>query len=137
MAVVVAFSAPDASSEGTRFVPCRGRDPARTGRARSWLTYARRCERGSPWRKLGCFELALLAPIRLCKCKNDTPPVPAAGFGVSTSAAWRYTEGTPGVVAAWVPGLHEALTGVKEGDFVIVDSTLIPPTASARTNRTS
>ncbi|MFD9633499.1 transposase family protein, partial [Streptomyces violascens] len=29
------------------------------------------------------------------------------------------------VVAAWAPGLHEALVGLGEGDFVIVDGTLI------------
>jgi hypothetical protein len=31
-----------------------------------------------------------------------------------------------GVLACWVPGLHEALTGLGEGDHVIVDGTLIP-----------
>ncbi|GGV55586.1 hypothetical protein GCM10010245_88160 [Streptomyces spectabilis] len=30
------------------------------------------------------------------------------------------------VLAAWAPGLHEALVGLGEGDFVIVDGTLIP-----------
>ncbi len=31
-----------------------------------------------------------------------------------------------GVLASWAPGLHEALTGLGEGDHVIVDGTLIP-----------
>ena len=30
------------------------------------------------------------------------------------------------VLASWAPGLHEALVGLGEGDFVIVDGTLIP-----------
>lgn len=30
------------------------------------------------------------------------------------------------VLAAWAPGLHETLVGLGEGDFVIVDGTLIP-----------
>ncbi|WP_030192791.1 transposase family protein, partial [Streptomyces violaceorubidus] len=30
------------------------------------------------------------------------------------------------VLASWAPGLHEALTGLGEGDHVIVDGTLIP-----------
>jgi hypothetical protein len=32
----------------------------------------------------------------------------------------------PDGVGAWAPGLREALTGLGEGDFVIVDGTLIP-----------
>ncbi|WP_328424288.1 transposase family protein [Streptomyces sp. NBC_00443] len=49
-----------------------------------------------------------------------------AGFGVSEATAWRYVDETVEVLAAWAPGLHEALVGVGEGDFVIVDGTLIP-----------
>lgn len=30
------------------------------------------------------------------------------------------------MLASWAPGLHEALTGLGEGDHVIVDGTLIP-----------
>ncbi|MBP2056273.1 hypothetical protein J2Z21_009291 [Streptomyces griseochromogenes] len=30
------------------------------------------------------------------------------------------------VLASWAPGLHEALVGLGEGDFVILDGTLIP-----------
>lgn len=40
--------------------------------------------------------------------------------------AWRYVDETLEVLAAWAPGLHEALVGLGEGDFVIVDGTLIP-----------
>lgn len=49
-----------------------------------------------------------------------------AGFGISQATAWRYVEETLDVLASWAPGLHEALTGLGEGDHVIVDGTLIP-----------
>ncbi|MFJ7209882.1 transposase family protein [Streptomyces sp. NPDC098789] len=58
--------------------------------------------------------------------KNETFPQLAAGFGVSTTTAWRYVEKTLEVLAAWTPGLHEALAGLGEGDFVIVDGSLVP-----------
>jgi hypothetical protein len=87
----------------------------------SWLIYARRCERRTRWRKLGCFKQALLVLVHLRK--NE--PL-AAGFGVSTATAWRYVDEPLDVLAAWAPGLHEALVGLGEGDFVIVDGTLIP-----------
>ncbi|WP_179199777.1 IS5 family transposase [Streptomyces sp. NRRL B-24572] len=90
----------------------------------SWLIYARRCERRSRWRKLGCFQQALLALVHLRK--NETLPALADGFGISTATAWRYVDETLEVLAAWAPSLHEALTGLGEGDFVIVDGTLIP-----------
>ncbi|WP_163014058.1 IS5 family transposase [Streptomyces sp. S1] len=90
----------------------------------SWLIYARRCERGSRWRKLGCFRQALLVLVHLRK--NEPLPALAAGFGVSTATAWRYVDETLDVLAAWAPGLHEALTGLGGGDHVIVDGTLIP-----------
>ncbi|MBB4986569.1 hypothetical protein GGE06_007537 [Streptomyces sp. SFB5A] len=89
----------------------------------SWLIYARRCERRSRWRKLDCFQQALLALVHLRK--NETLPALAAGFGVSTATAWRYVDETLDVLAAWAPGLHEALTGLGGGDHVIVDGTLI------------
>ncbi|MEW1905168.1 transposase family protein [Streptomyces sp. NPDC086147] len=90
----------------------------------SRLIYARRCECRSRWRKLGCFRQALLVLVHLRK--NETLPALAAGFGVSTATAWRYVDETLDVLAAWAPGLHEALTGLGEGDHVIVDGTLIP-----------
>lgn len=49
-----------------------------------------------------------------------------AGFKVSEATAWRYVDETLKVLAAWAPGLHEALVGLGEGDFVIADGTLIP-----------
>jgi len=86
----------------------------------SWLIYARRRELNSPWRRLGCFKQALLVLAHLRK--NETFAQLAAGFGVSTATAWRYVDETLDALATWAPGLHEALTGLGEGDFVIVDS---------------
>ena len=90
----------------------------------SWLIYTRGCELCSRRQKLGCFLQALLALVHLRK--NETLPPLAAGFGVSTTTAWRYVDETLNVLAAWAPGLHEALVGLGEGDFAIVDGTLIP-----------
>jgi hypothetical protein len=90
----------------------------------SWLIYARRRELRSPWRRLSCFKQALLTLAHLRK--NETFAQVGAGFGVSEATAWRYVDETLEVLAAWAPGLHEALVGLGEGDFVIVDGTLIP-----------
>lgn len=90
----------------------------------SWLLHARRREQGTRWRLLGCFQQALLALVHLRK--NETFAQLGAGFGVSEATAWRYTDEVVDVLIAWAPGLHEALVGLGEGDFVIVDGTLIP-----------
>ncbi|RLU79743.1 IS5/IS1182 family transposase [Streptomyces griseocarneus] len=90
----------------------------------SWPIYARRRELGTRWRRLGCFKQALLALAHLRK--NETLPALTAGFAVSTTTAWRYVDETVEILAAWAPGLHEALVGLGEGDFVITDGTLIP-----------
>ncbi|MEU1815388.1 transposase family protein [Streptomyces roseifaciens] len=90
----------------------------------SWLIHARRRELGTRWRRLGCFKQALLALAHLRK--NETFAQVAGGFGVSEATAWRYVDETLGVLAAWAPGLRESLVGLSEGDFVIVDGTLVP-----------
>jgi hypothetical protein len=90
----------------------------------SWLIYARWRELRSPWRKLSCFKQALLVLAHLRK--NETLAQVGAGFGVSEATAWRYVDETIEVLASWAPGLHEALVGLGERDFVIVDGTLIP-----------
>ncbi|WP_367141261.1 MULTISPECIES: transposase family protein [Streptomyces] len=90
----------------------------------SWLIHARRRELNSRWRRLGCFKQALLVLAHLRK--NETFAQVAGGFGVSVATAWRYVDETLEVLAAWAPGLREALVGLGEGDFVIVDGTLIP-----------
>jgi hypothetical protein len=78
----------------------------------------------SPWRKLGCFKQALLVLAHLRK--NETFAQVAAGFGVSQATAWRYLDETVEALAAWAPGLHGALVGLGEDDFVIVDGALVP-----------
>ncbi|WP_435806945.1 helix-turn-helix domain-containing protein, partial [Streptomyces canus] len=82
----------------------------------SWLVYSRRRELHSPWRKLSCFTQALLTLAHLRK--NETFAQVGAGLGVSEATAWRYVDETLEVLAAWAPGLHEALVGLGEGDFV-------------------
>jgi hypothetical protein len=90
----------------------------------AWLLYEHRQARNTRWRKLGCFKQALLTLVHLRK--NETFSQLGAGFGISQATAWRYVDETLDVLAGWAPGLHEALTGLGEGDHVIVDGTLIP-----------
>ncbi|MFD1534834.1 transposase family protein [Pseudonocardia aurantiaca] len=120
------FSTHHASSEEPRLVPYRATLDVRHELLEhvSWLIYARRCELRSRWWKLRCFQQTLFALVHLRK--NETLPVLAADFGIATATAWRYVDETLDVLAAWAPGLHEALTGLGKGDYVIVDGTLIP-----------
>lgn len=90
----------------------------------SWLLYARRRDLRSPWRRLGCYQQALLVPAHLRK--NETFARLGAGCGVWEAAARRCVDEARDVLASWAPGLHEALTGPGEGDVVIVDGTLMP-----------
>ncbi|MFV0131815.1 transposase family protein [Streptomyces sp. HMX87] len=90
----------------------------------SWLLYEHRRSRNTRWRKLGCLKQALLTLVHLRK--NETFSQLGAGFGISRATAWRYVDETLDVLASWKPGLHEALTGLGEGDHVIVDGTLTP-----------
>ncbi len=90
----------------------------------SWLLYEHRLTRNTRWRKLGCSKQALLTLVHLRK--NETFSQLGAGFGVSQATAWRYVDEALDVLASWAPGLHEALTGLGEGDHFIVDGTLIP-----------
>ncbi|MFE5908151.1 IS5 family transposase [Streptomyces wedmorensis] len=90
----------------------------------AWLLYEHRRTRNTRWRKLGCFDQALLTLVHLRK--NETFSQLGAGFGISQATAWRYVDETLDLLAGWAPGLHEALTGLGEGDHVIVDGALIP-----------
>ncbi|MFD4578116.1 IS5 family transposase [Streptomyces sp. NPDC058479] len=90
----------------------------------AWLLYEHRQTRNTRWRRLGCFDQALLTLVHLRK--NERFSQLGAGFGISQATAWRYVDETLDVLAGWAPGLHEALTGLGEGDHVIVDGTLIP-----------
>ncbi|GGV58383.1 hypothetical protein GCM10010245_91520 [Streptomyces spectabilis] len=42
----------------------------------SWLIYARRCEIGSRWRKLGCFKQALLVAGAPSEERDAAPAQP-------------------------------------------------------------
>ncbi|WP_432016547.1 IS5 family transposase [Streptomyces hydrogenans] len=90
----------------------------------AWLLHEHRQARNTRWRKLGCFQQALLTLVHLRK--NETFSQLGAGFGLSQATAWRYVDETLDVLAGWAPGLQEALTGLGEGDHIIVDGTLIP-----------
>jgi hypothetical protein len=57
--------------------------------------------------------------------RNETFARVGAGSGVSEAAAWRYVDETLEVLAAWAPGLREALAGWVRAT-VIVDGTLLP-----------
>lgn len=76
----MAFSTHHASYEEPRLVPYRATVdvPHELVEHVSWLIYARRCERRSRWRKLGCFRQALLVLVHLRK--NETLPALAAGL---------------------------------------------------------
>lgn len=89
----------------------------------SWLIYARRCELNSRWRKLGCFQQALLVLVHLRK--NETLAQTAAAFGVSTATAGRYVSETVDLLAERAPDPREALREPPSEGFVILDGTLI------------
>jgi DDE superfamily endonuclease/Helix-turn-helix of DDE superfamily endonuclease len=81
---------------------------------------------GSLWRKLdpGQHALLVLAYLR----KGDTFAELAAGFGVGTTTAWRYVEGTVALLAAKAPKLREAIRDARKAGcaYVILDGTLAP-----------
>jgi hypothetical protein len=81
---------------------------------------------GSCWRKLNCGQQALLVLAHLRK--GETFAELAAGFGVSTATAWRYTAEAVRLLATRAPGLHTALRAAKKAGhaFVVIDGTLIP-----------
>lgn len=56
----------------------------------AWLLYEHRRARNTRWRKLGCFDQALLTLVHLRK--NETFAQLGAGFAISQATAWRYVE---------------------------------------------
>lgn len=105
-------------------VSCQARRPARARRTCCLAAVRTPTRTQHPLRRLGCFQKALLALVHLRK--NETSAQLGAGFGISESTAWRYVDETLVILSSWAPGLQEALTGLGEGDHVIVDGTLIP-----------
>ena len=81
---------------------------------------------GSPWRKLGPAQQALLVLAYLRK--GETFAELAAGFGIGTTTAWRYVSETVGLLAARSPKLREALRDAARAGhaYVVIDGTLIP-----------
>lgn len=114
------------ATEGALLVPCRAilDVPYELVEHVSWLLYEHRRACNTRRRKLGCFEQALPTLVHLRK--NETFSRLGAGLGISQATAWRYVDEALDVLASWAPGPHEALTGLGEGDHVIVDSALIP-----------
>jgi Helix-turn-helix of DDE superfamily endonuclease/DDE superfamily endonuclease len=81
---------------------------------------------GSPWRKLnpGRQALLVLAYLR----KGETFAELAAGFGISTTTAWRYVTETVALLAARAPKLRQALRHAARAGhaYLVLDGTLIP-----------
>ncbi|MBB1246442.1 hypothetical protein GL263_23230 [Streptomyces durbertensis] len=64
------------------------------------LIGARRCETGSPWRKLTSRAQAVMLLVWLAKCEAFAQV--AAHFGVATDTAWRYVnEGLDLLAPPW------------------------------------
>lgn len=86
---------------------------------------AHRKAAGSRWRRLDPARQALLVLAHLRK--GEAFATLAAGFGVSTTTAWRYVRETTRLLAGLAPTLEQALRRArrKGWPFVIVDGTLI------------
>jgi hypothetical protein len=79
----------------------------------------------SVWRRLNPGRKALLVLVYLCKGETFTEI--GAGFGVSTSTAWRYVEETVALLSARSPKLGQALRKAKRDGlhYLVLDGTLI------------
>lgn len=113
-------------------VSCQARRPSRARQA-CFLAAVR----APPGTQHPLAQARLLQLTLVHLRKDETFSHLGADFGISQATAWRYVVETLDVLASWAPGLHEALTALGEGDHAIVDGALIPPTESARTNRTT
>lgn len=83
-------------------------------------------QRCSAWRRLTCGQQALMVLVYLRRGESFAEV--GAGFGVSTSTAWRYVTDTVDLLAERAPKLRAALR-VARGHgmaFVVLDGTLIP-----------
>jgi hypothetical protein len=80
---------------------------------------------GSPWRALNPGGQALLVLVYLKK--DETYDQAAAGFGVSTTTAWRYVDETVALLAGRAPKLRQAARDAKKAGYpyVVVDGALI------------
>jgi Helix-turn-helix of DDE superfamily endonuclease len=115
--------------------------PAALPLSRQTLTYTagiirrHRKQIGSPWRKLGPGQQALLVLAYLRKGETFTEV--GAGFGVGTATAWRYLTETVALLAARAPKLRQALAAARDAGraYLVIDGTLIPSTGWPRTGR--
>ncbi|MFD1548075.1 transposase family protein, partial [Nonomuraea guangzhouensis] len=80
---------------------------------------------GSLWRRLNPGQQALMVLVYLRK--GETFAELGAGFGVSTTTAWRYVEETVMLLSARSPKLGQALRkAVMDGlHYLVLDGTLI------------
>src|SRR5688500_6711232 len=99
--------------------------------SRSTLNYVaglirrRRKAIGSTW-LLNPGQQALLVLVHLRK--GETFPELGAGFGISTTTAWRYVEETIKLLSARSPKLGQSLRRAKRHGlhYLVLDGTLIP-----------
>ncbi|WP_017611029.1 IS5/IS1182 family transposase [Nocardiopsis xinjiangensis] len=86
---------------------------------------AHRKATGTRWRRLDPAQQALLVLVHLHKGEPFTTL--AAGFGVSTTTAWRYVREAVRLLAGLAPSLEAALRRARRKGWtlVIVDGTLI------------
>lgn len=87
------------------------------------LIRARRKDLRSRWRRLTPGHQALLALAHLRN--GDTPARLAAGFAVGASTAWRYIREAVDLLAATAPTLAQAMVGIAQLAYAIIDGTLI------------
>jgi len=79
---------------------------------------------GSRWRRLTAGRQALLTLAHLRA--GHTYAQLAAGFGISTTTAYRYVTEAVDLLAALTPGLTDAVRTASAKAFVILDGTLLP-----------
>ncbi|WP_033338228.1 IS5/IS1182 family transposase [Catenuloplanes japonicus] len=81
-------------------------------------------QQGTRWRRLTPHDQALLALAHLRN--GDTYARLAAGFGISTTTAWRYVQEVITLLAAAAPDLDTAMRRIRRLPYVVLDGTLIP-----------
>src|SRR6185437_4961295 len=117
---ILCRGAPDA------FLPCRAAVVPQTLTYTAGIIRRHRKQIGSPWRKLGLGQQALLVLAYLRKGETFTEV--GAGFGVGTATAWRYVTETVALLAARAPKLRQALAAARDAGhaYLVIDGTLIP-----------
>jgi hypothetical protein len=100
----------DVSSSALRFLTARPREHRRV--------------LGTRWRRLCAGRQALLTLVHL---RNGQPYAQlAAGFGIGTTAVYRYVTEAVALLAALAPTLAEAMRAASMKAYLILDGTLLP-----------